>query len=101
MMLYPVFGSALAATSGTMRPGPCGAPACQGGIGRKSFEKPPPVPSPLVFPGLLFQTVSCDRVLLVPPQPITCGAEAGRSTLARFGPPSLESLSPEAANTIM
>ena len=101
-----MFGSALAATSGTIRPGPCGAPACQGGIGLKRVEKPPPVPSPFVLPGLLFQTVSgfaalklCGR--FVPPQPITCGAEAGRSTLAGLGPPSLESLSPEAANTTM
>src|SRR5690348_4350834 len=101
MMWYPVFGSALAATSGTMRPGPFGAPTCQVGMGWNTVEKPPPVPSPVGLPGLLFQTVSACAVLLVPPQPTTCGQEAGRSTLAGLLPPSEESLSPEAAKTIM
>jgi hypothetical protein len=57
------------------------------------------VPSPLARPGSLFQTVSRVAVLRVPPQAITCGQLAGVSTLAGFGPPSEESLSPEAANT--
>src|SRR5580658_19541 len=83
-----------------MRPGPCGAPDCQLGIGN-IVEKPPPVPSPLALPGSLFQTVSEVAVFVVPPQPMTCGAEAGRSTLAGVGPPSLESLSPAAAKTII
>src|SRR6185437_5537777 len=100
-MLYPVFGSAFAATSGTIRPGPLGAPTCQMGIGWKMVEKPPPVPSPVGFPGSLFQTVSACAVLLVPPQPMTCVHEAGKSTLAGLVPPSEESLSPEAAKTIM
>ena len=85
--------------SGTIRPGPFGAPACHDGSSRNKVEYPPPVPSPLGLPGLSFQTVSADRVFLVPPQPITCGAEAGRSTFAGLGPPSLESLSPAAAST--
>src|SRR4030095_7385485 len=62
-------------------------------------EYPPPVPWPLVLPGSLFHTVSVVGVFMVPPQPITWGADAGRSTLAGVDPPSLESLSPEAANT--
>src|SRR6516162_6783462 len=98
-MLYPVFGSASAATSGTMRPGPFGAPICQSGRGVKIVEYPPPVPSPLGLPGVLFHTVSVVAVLLVPPQPITWGQDDGRSTLAGVGPPSLESLSPDAAKT--
>src|SRR5258708_28421292 len=81
-----------------MRPGPCGAPACQLGI-ENTVEKPPPVPSPFVSPGLLFHTVSVVAVFVVPPHPMTCGHDAGRSTLALVGPPSLESLSPDAANT--
>src|ERR1700691_3964326 len=64
-------------------------------------EYPPPVPSPSVWPGLSFHTVSLVAVLLVPPQPTTCGQEDGTSTLAGVGPPSPESLSPEAPNTIM
>src|SRR2546421_11413727 len=64
-------------------------------------EKPPPVPWPLALPGSLFQTVSVAAVFDVPPHPMTCGQEAGRSTLARVGPPSLDSLSPDAANTII
>ena len=38
---------------------------------------------------------------MVPPQPTTCGQEEGQSTLAGVEPPSLESLSPDAAKTIM
>src|SRR6478752_3101321 len=64
-------------------------------------EYPPPVPSPLVCPGLSFQTVSTVDVLYVPPQPTTCGQEDGASTFAGVALPSLESLSPEAAKTIM
>jgi hypothetical protein len=59
------------------------------------------VPLPLELPGSLFQTLSSDVVLVVPPQPTTNGLEDGRSTLAGVGPPSEASLSPDAANTIM
>ena len=102
-MLYPVFGSALPATSGTMRPGPCGATACQGGIGVKMVEKPPPVPLPLGLPGESFQTVSSPPPcgFLVPPQPMTKGDDEGRSTLAGLGPPSEESLSPADVKMVM
>src|ERR1700722_12799040 len=82
-----------------MRPGPWGAPICQSGTGRNNVENPPPVPSPLDLPGLLFQTVSMADVLRVPPQAITCGQLAGVSTLAGLAPPSDESLPPAAANT--
>src|SRR5450631_4095017 len=85
--------------SGTIRPGPFGAPICQTGVGWNSVENPPPVPSPLGLPGSLFQTVSRVAVLRVPPQATTWGQLAGVSTLAAFGPPSDESLSPDAANT--
>src|SRR5579875_379589 len=103
-MSQPVSGSALAARSGTIRPGPFGTPAIHGASdGRKALEKPPPVPLPSGFPGLLFQTDSSNpnvsSTVLVPPQAITCGQEAGASTLAGFGPPSLLSLSPAAAST--
>src|SRR5437763_16648545 len=81
-----------------MRPGACGAPACQG-CGGKIVENPPPGPWPLGWPGSLFHTTSVCRVLLVPPQPMTKGLDAGRSTLAGVSPPSPELLSPEAANT--
>ncbi|HEY1884784.1 MAG TPA: hypothetical protein VGG86_01890 [Roseiarcus sp.] len=37
----------------------------------------------------------------MPPQPTTNGDEEGRSTFAGVGPPSLESLSPDAAKTVM
>src|ERR1700677_754775 len=84
-----------------MRPPPCGAWSCQDGMGLNKVENPPPVPSPFDLPGLLFQTVSEVGVLRVPPQATTCGQLAGVSTLAAFGPPSDESLSPAAANTII
>ncbi len=57
------------------------------------------MPSPLVCPGLLFQTVSELAVFFVPPAPMMCGHPAGKSTFAAVGPPSLESLSPAAATT--
>ena len=57
------------------------------------------MPSPVVFRGSLFSSLVAGMRLFVPPQPMTCGAEAGRSTLARPGPPSLELLLPEAAKT--
>src|ERR1700758_3021720 len=86
-----------------MRPGPCGAPACQSGIGTKIVEKPPPVPFPLELPGSSFHTVSSPPPcgFIVPPQPMTHGDDEGRSTLAGVGPPSLESLSPAAAKMDM
>ena len=87
-----------------MRPGPCGAPACQAGMGWNSSEKPPPVPEPLGLPGSSFQTVSSALApcgFMVPPQPTENGLEEGRSTLAGSAPPSEESLSPDAAKTIM
>ena len=37
----------------------------------------------------------------MPPHPMTWGQEAGQSTLAGVDPPSPESLSPDAAKTIM
>src|SRR5208337_5171126 len=104
MILYPVFGSAFPATSGTIRPSPAGGagtfPTCHSGSG-KTVEYPPPVPSPLAsFSGLLFHTLSVpDCGLVVPPHPMTFGQDAGQSTLAGVVPPSDESLSPEAAQT--
>src|SRR6202035_5628744 len=104
---YPELGSASPATSGTIRPVPAvvpvggaGAPICQLCVG-KIVEYPPPVPSPSVCPGLSFHTVSCVVVFNVPPQPTTCGHDEGASTLAGVDPPSLESLSPDAAKTAM
>ena len=102
-----MLGSASAATSGTMR---CvtslffrlsgGAEACQ--LGREKYrEKPPPVPLPFVCPGALFQTTDIPLLFVVPPHPTTLGHEEGASTFAGSSPPSWESLSPEAAKTII
>lgn len=97
---YLVLGSACAARSGTILPGPFGAPICQTGRGWKMPENPPPVPVPMPvssFPGFSFQTTSSVTVLVVPPHARICGHEEGKSTNFGPGPPSLESLSPEAA----
>ena len=85
---YPVSGSASPQTSGTPRPPalPVGAGtlafACQEGSAKTLLTPPPVAPSPLACS---FHTTS-DVILLplpislVPPQPRTCGLEAGKST---------------------
>src|ERR1700720_4482045 len=106
--LYPVFGSASPATSGTPRP-PFGStgfgtpkPSCHVGR-RKAVLTPPPVAPPL---GWSFQTVSrtiwlFEACNVVPPHPSANELEAGKSTwfLPSFTP-SDEPLSPDATQTV-
>src|SRR6185437_878052 len=81
-----------------------GMPTCHACAG-KMVEYPPPVPSPFACMLLLFHTTQdhglTSSSVEVPPQPMMCGQDAGQSTFAGVGPPSDESLSPEAANTSM
>ena len=43
-----------------------------------------------------------DAISLVPPQPVMCGLDAGKSTVkSPLGSPSVAPLSPEAAKTVM
>ena len=63
----------------------------------KTALTPPPLAPP---EGWSFQTISSEMIVpeaisSVPPQPRTCGLEAGKSTLFPL-PPSVEPLSPEA-----
>src|SRR5580658_431953 len=106
---YPVVGSASPATSGTPRPtNPFGAlgtfsPAWNVGKANSSLTPPPVAPSPLASS---FQTVSWEIAppessSRVPPQAITAGLDAGKSTLSpAAGPPSSAPLSPAAASTV-
>ena len=68
----------------------------------KTLLTPPPLAPPC---GWSFQTTSSwiapfAAISSVPPQPSTCGLEAGKSTLLPL-PPSLEPLSPEATVIVM
>jgi len=95
---YPVAGSASPATSGTPRPpwppsgGGTGTLDCHGGLSKTALT-PPPLPFQAVSP------LGSSRV--VPPQPVTKGLEAGKSTWFRPSvAPSLDPSSPEAAKIV-
>src|SRR5881394_1041785 len=107
--LYPVAGSAFAATSGTPRPrcppgfaeGGTFAPDWYGGTGKTLLIPPPVVPFDAC------QTTSLEMLeplarSVVPPQARACVAEAGNKTCCRPSPTlSADPLSPEAQHTVM
>src|ERR1700674_3581706 len=102
--LYPLVGSALPPTSGTPRPWRWPsliepgtfAPLCQDWGGMRSLT-PPPV-APLSFQVACANEDSETFSIVVPPQLVTRGSEAGYRTCALPSPiPHPDPVSPEAA----